>query len=277
MSDAVPPADGRAAICRLAHAFGAFPQVLAVALAGSRAGGLDDPYSDFDLYVYTTRDVPIDERRKLLGEHAEIDNRFWEPGDESIDQATGARIDIMYRMPEWIEGQLDRVLLRHEASLGYTTCFWYNVLHSEALFDPRGWYGSLRNRAGIGYPDLLRRAIVAKNWPVLRRNQSSYRRQIELAVSRGDTVSVQHRVTAFLASFFDIWFALQRKPHPGEKRLLTHLSAPWDSLVRALVEASHEELPNRVQTLMDRLDARLAEEGLLAAAGRIEHAAARVS
>lgn len=273
----MPPEDGRDAICRLAQAFGTFPQVLAVALAGSRAGGLDDLYSDFDIYVYATREVPIDQRRKLLGEDAEIDNRFWEPGDESFDPATGVRIDVMYRSPEWMEGRLDRVLLRHEASLGYTTCFWYNVLHSQTLFDPRGWYRALQHRAGIEYPDVLRRAIVAKNWPILRRNQSSYSHQIGLALSRGDTVSVQHRVTALLASFFDIWFALERKPHPGEKRLLTRLPAPWESLVRALIEASYEDLPNCVHALIDRLDARLAEEGLLAPAGRIEHAAAWVS
>src|SRR5450755_407877 len=106
MSDPVSPTDGCAVAGRLAQAFGAFPQVLAVALAGSRAAGAHDSFSDLDLYVYATREVPSDERRKLLGEGAEIDNRFWEPGDESFDPATGVRIDIMYRSPEWIERQL---------------------------------------------------------------------------------------------------------------------------------------------------------------------------
>src|SRR5581483_2814127 len=137
MSDAVPPADGRDAICRLAQAFGTFSQVLAVAFGGSRAGGLDDPYSDFDLYVYTTREVPIDERRKLLGEHAEIGNQFWEPGDESIDQPTGARIDIMYRTPEWIEGQLDRILFASRGLTGIHHLFLVQRASLRGLFDPR--------------------------------------------------------------------------------------------------------------------------------------------
>ena len=87
-------------------------------LAGSRGAATGDLESDFDIYVYTLRQVPVEFRRGLMGESAEID----------------------YRSPEWIESQLDRVLVRQEATLGYTTCFWYNVNHSEALFDPRGWY-----------------------------------------------------------------------------------------------------------------------------------------
>ncbi len=41
----------------------------------------------------------------------------------------------------------------------------------------------------------LKRAIVARNHPILRETLSSYRHQIERAVQRGDSVSVQHRVS----------------------------------------------------------------------------------
>jgi predicted nucleotidyltransferase len=248
---------------RLAQRFGELPQVVAVALAGSRGAGAHDAESDFDLYVYCARDVAVEFRRAFMGEAAEIDNRFWEPGDEWSDPATGARLDIMYRYPAWMEDQLDRVLVRHAAAIGYTTCFWYNIIHSEALSDPRGWYCQLQERARIPYPEELRRAVVAKNWPILRRNRSCYRRQIAVALNRGDAVSVQHRVTALLASYFDVWFAMERKAHPGEKRLLTHLPDPWALLVRAVLDAQPEVLLARIDSLLDRLDARLAEEGLL--------------
>jgi catechol 2,3-dioxygenase-like lactoylglutathione lyase family enzyme/predicted nucleotidyltransferase len=258
---------------RLAQQFAELPQVVAVVLAGSRGAGASDQESDFDLYVYTLRDVPVEFRRSLLGEGAEIDNRFWESGDEWCEPSTHTRLDIMYRSPGWIEDQLDRVLVRHEAAIGYSTCFWYNIIHSEALLDPRGWYHQLQNRAHVSYPDGLRRAVVKKNWPILRRNHSSYRRQIELALNREDAVSVQHRLTALLASFFDVWFAMERQAHPGEKRLLTYLPKPWASLVRAVLGAQPQALLREIDTLLDPLDTRLIEEGLLDPVAQIEHAA----
>src|ERR1700739_752853 len=95
----------------LARRFAEFPGVRAGVLAGSRSVGTDDPQSDFDLYVYTSAEIPVEFRRALLGERAEIDNRFWEPGDEAHDLTRGLKLDIMYRSPQWIEEQLDRVLV----------------------------------------------------------------------------------------------------------------------------------------------------------------------
>src|SRR5208282_1288851 len=115
----------------IAARFSVFPDVTAVALAGSEGAGEADALSDIDLYVYAGAEIPIRQRRAAAGVFAdrmEIDNRFWEPGDEWIDRASGRRIDIMYRSPAWIRDQLARVLERHEASLGYSTCFWWNVL-----------------------------------------------------------------------------------------------------------------------------------------------------
>jgi len=245
----------------LARRFGEIESVQAVVVAGSRGAGSADVQSDFDIYVYASNEIPHAFRRALLGDAAEIDNRFWEPGDETID-GSGRRIDIMYRSPQWIEDQLDRILVRHQASIGYTTCFWFNVLHSQPLFD-RGWFADFHKRINIEYPEALRRAIVAKNWPILRHNQSSYRRQIELALERNDAVSVQHRTTALLASFFDVWFALERRPHPGEKRLLTHLPPEWGLRVRGILGSRDAGIVDAIDQLLDPLDSRLKKEALL--------------
>jgi predicted nucleotidyltransferase len=231
----------------VAARFALFPQVSAIALGGSEGAGEADALSDIDLYIYAGTEIPADRRRAIACDFAdrlEVDNRFWEPGDEWVERGSGRGIDIMYRSPEWIEDQLARVLVRHEASIGYSTCFWWNVLHSRALYDPRDWYAGLQQAARQPYPVELQRAIVARNLPILRNNISSYRRQIETALRRGDRVSVNHRVTAFLASYWDIVFAVNAVPHPGEKRTVEHarrlckkLPRGWEAALEGLLAA----------------------------------------
>ncbi len=203
------------------------PGVLAVALGGSLAGGLSDDESDVDLYVYADDPPPVAMRLGLIGDGrgVEIDNRFWETGDEWEDAGSGIAVDVTYRSPRWAEDQLDRVLVQHQASTGYTTAVWHNVRMSRVLADPHRWYEVLQTRANGDYPEELRRAIVAKNQPILRAARGAYRRQIAKALARNDHVSVNHRVTALLESVFDILFAVNRQTHPGEKRLLTHAQA----------------------------------------------------
>ena len=260
---------------RVAGQFASLPQVEAVVLAGSWSSEFADAASDVDLYVYVTEDIPLHERAQIAAGslRAEIGNATWEPGDEWIDAETGRSVDVMYRQVRWIEEQLDRVLVRHEASVGYSTCFWYNVLHSRLLFDRAGWFEALQRRARQGYPEQLRRAIIAKNYPLLRRNQSSYLHQIELAVRRKDIVSVNHRVAALLASYFDLLFALNELPHPGEKRLIRYATESCSTLPAKMEREVMELLGSvgkldrstmaKANALVDGLDAFLLREKMV--------------
>jgi hypothetical protein len=257
----------------IAERYARLPQVEAVALAGSHASGTADRTSDVDLYVYHQADIPVAVRASIAtsgAEYAEVDNRFWEPGDEWIDAETGIHVDVMFRTVEWIEGQLDRVLRRHEASVGYSTCLWHNVLSSQALYDREGWFQALQQDANRPYPEELVRAIVARNHPILRRSASSYRYQLEGAVARGDVVSVNHRVAALLASYFDILFAINRLPHPGEKRLVEialeqcgKLPERMDRQVRELIAAvsrGDRGVVEKADALVEGLDGLLRAE-----------------
>ena len=260
----------------MATAFSSLPGVEAVAVAGSRATGSKDERSDIDLYVYAATPISLAARRAVAarfasGADVEIGNEFWEPGDEWVEATTGVVVDVMYRTPAWIEDQLERVLVRHEASTGYSTSFWFNVLYSTALADPTGWYRQLQATASQPYPEPLRRAILTKNQPILRRTRSSYVHQIESALDRDDRVSVQHRLTALLASYFDVLFAFNRQPHPGEKRLLAFvrrhsLLAPtnFEQRVHALLAATQtSDLLGHIDALIDDLDSLLVTGGLL--------------
>lgn len=258
---------------RIAERFAAIREVEAVALAGSQTSPFADPLSDVDLYVYASEIVPLSLRAEVARDarRAEIGNSFWEPGDEWIDGETGISVDVMFRTTAWIEDQLDRVLRRHEASVGYSTCFWYNVRNSQLLFDRTGWFKDMQTRANQPYPEPLRRAIIAKNHPILRGNMSSYVRQIERALKRHDAVSVNHRVAALLASYFDIVFAVNEQPHPGEKRLLEFAQALCPRLPTGMVErvqALCSALPagdvvGRAHTMLDGLDDLLRSAGLM--------------
>ncbi len=253
----------------LAAAYAGLPSVEAVTLAGSQTTGHSGPDSDLDLYVYSRDPVAVADRARIAYARApqpEVDNRFWEAGDEWVEPDSGLGVDVMFREVAWIEEQLARVLERHEASTGCSTCLWHNVLSAQILYDREGWFGRLQAWAGRPYPEELRQAILAKNHPILRSTQSSYLHQIERAVARGDLVSVNHRVAALLAGYFDILFAHNRLPHPGEKRLLAHAAAcpqtPQDMArqVTALLRAAGEgdQVVARVNELLDSLDALLA-------------------
>lgn len=222
----------------VAQRYARFEEVEAVALSGSRTSGQDDADSDIDLYVYTGVPLTLEQRSGMtLGApHAEIGNNFWEPGDEWVDGPSGISLDVMFRDKRWIEDQLDRVLVHHAASVGYSTCFWYNVLNSQILFDRASWFRELQDRANAPYPTALKAAIIAKNFPILRSNMSSFVHQIELALVRKDQVSLNHRLTALLASYFDILFAVNETPHPGEKRLVQYATAHCKRLPRQLRE-----------------------------------------
>jgi predicted nucleotidyltransferase len=262
-----------AAADRIASRFSAFPDVEAVVLAGSRQSQFADDDSDVDLYVYASEIVPTSLRAEIArgARRSEIGNSFWEPGDEWIDDETGIGVDVMFRTTRWIEDQLDRVLERHEASVGYSTCFWYNVRNSRALFDRAGWFKALQERAGQPFPEQLKRAIIAKNHPILRDSMSSYLRQIELALARHDPISVNHRTAAMLASYFDIVFAVNGQPHPGEKRLLqfartlcAKLPTEMEERVGALLSAlPGGRVPGLANTMLDGLDELLRGAGFV--------------
>lgn len=241
-----------------------------------------DSKSDIDLYVYTQSEIPIDERTQIAVEQShqvEINNLCGEPGHAWFDTETGVGVDIMFRGVEWIEEKLDLVLNRHIASVGYSTCFWYSVLSSRVLHDRSGWFCSLQQRVDQPYPEELRRAIIRKNHPLLRRNMFSYIHQLELAVTREDVVSINHRVAALLASYFDIVFAVNRYPHPGEKRLVSiaeqrcgnvpeGMREQVNCLVRSISERGGEVMEHANQ-LIDGLDKFLEEETLYLGRGSV--------
>lgn len=211
---------------RLAAEFIKHPNCHAVGLGGSGATQKGDGTSDIDLYVFFDEILPLSFREELTRgiSRKQLDLQFWDTGDQWFDDETGIEVDVMYWHKDWIEGEIERTLDKQIAWMGYTSCFWHTVKEMKVLQDPREWLSKLTLRSQVAYPQTLKRDIIGNNLAVMSDAIPSYVNQINKAAKRGDLISVQHRVTALLESYFDVLFALNELPHPGEKRLLQALS-----------------------------------------------------
>lgn len=198
------------------------PCVEAIALGGSRAGEKFDEKSDYDIYVYCTDIIPESDRKNILSEfcsYMEIGNHFWEYED-NCTLKNGIDMDILYRDLDGICREVADVVENGNAHNGYTTCIWHNLLTCKIVFDRNGRLAQTKNRFSVPYPEKLRKNIIDRNMALLSEQMPAYRFQIEKAVGRNDFVSINHRTAAFMESYFDILFALNRQTHPGEKRLI---------------------------------------------------------
>ena len=181
-------------------AFKQLKETDAVVLGGSRSTGVNDNSSDYDIYVYLNSELSLEDNCILK---------------------SGTPIDIIYRNTEMFSQYLNMVVDEGKPFNGYTTCFWHNIINSKVLFDKTGEFTALQKKYNIPYPDTLRKNIIENNRNLLSGKLPSYDMQIKKAEARGDLVSVHHRTTEFLASYFDIIFALNKLTHPGEKRLVS--------------------------------------------------------
>ena len=105
-----------------------------------------------------------------------------------------------------------------------------------------------------------------KSWKSL-----SYLAQMKAAIARDDLINLNHRVAVWIASYSDILFAVNRRYHPGEKRLLVYMQGLPD-----LPEGAVEDVPRlcalagslssliieQVSGMLSRLDRWLLKKGL---------------
>ena len=203
--------------------FSQLPQIEAIALGGSRAGTHFDAKSDYDVYLYCTAPVPEQTRREILSRYCsymENGNSFWELED-NCTLNNGIDIDILYRNLDDFTADVAAVVEQFQSHNGYTTCMWHNLRTCKILYDGSGRLAAAKARFDVPYPPQLKDSIIARNRKLLTGTLPAYQTQVTKALNRGDLVSINHRISAFLESYFDIIFALNEQTHPGEKRLMT--------------------------------------------------------
>lgn len=194
--------------------------IVAITLGGSRASGNNDAKSDYDIYVYFTAKVESQFRQNVLSKYCkymEIAVNYFEEEDDCILN-NGIVMELIYRNINDIKNNVKEVMRNSNASLGYTTCILDNLVSAKILYEDNNVYSNIVN--SISYSDELSKNIIKKNMEMLHGVIASYDTQIVKAYQRKDMVSVNHRIAAYLASYFDILFAINKVFHPGEKRLI---------------------------------------------------------
>jgi predicted nucleotidyltransferase len=256
----------------IATEFAKLEMVEAITLGGSLATGRANTGSDIDLYIYYSEPIPLELRAKIIeprSSQMELDAPYWGTEDYWIEKESGILVEAAHES-KWPENYLKDFLENNRAHMGFTTSVWHSLLKSKILFDRNGWFASVQKLANIPYPESLTKAIIRKNFALLRGSLIAHPNQLALAAERNDVIHVHHRIDMILACYFDIAFALNRQLHPGDKRML-EVTANFEhkpegmleDVTGLLKERDFTKLKGRVDQLIDRLEALLKAQGAI--------------
>lgn len=199
-------------------------EVESIALGGSRATKKFDEHSDYDVYVYLRKPLKEEKRVNILSKYCsymEYSNSFWELEDDGVLN-NGIEIEFIYRDTDFLESIIGNLFDNKQANMGYSTCFYDNLMNSLILFDRNNYLLNLREKNKNKYTKEISDVIISKNKPLLRDSMPALFKQIKKATLRDDKIAVNHRITEFFAIYYDILFAANLVSHPGEKRLLEY-------------------------------------------------------
>lgn len=204
--------------------FSGMEEVDAIGIGGSSAAETSDSISDIDVYVFINSNIPLEKRNEIIKPISscyEIGCEYFGSGDEFFVDKLNKQLDVMYFDKNWFEGVVENTWIKHCPQNGYTTCFLYTLNILNIIYDKNNWLKNLKEKINTPYPQDLKENIIKRNMMLLKDKPfASYYEQIEKALNRNDLCSINHRISAFLASYFDILFAVNELLHPGEKRLI---------------------------------------------------------
>lgn len=251
---------------RIIKSYAGLQEVKAVAIGGSSATGSGDATSDIDLYNFVDSEPSIEQREKIALPYSskyEIGGDYFGPGDEFKVDQTGRELDVMFFDRDWFEGLVLSVWLDCRPSNSYTTAFLYTLSNLVVVYDPENWLSKLKKLISTPYPEKLRDNIINRSLMLMKDKPfSSYIEQIDKAIRRKDMNSVNHRTAAFMESYFDALFAINRLLHPGEKRLVafalsncSKLPEDFEKDMDAALTCKGPNLPKVLSAMVEKLRA----------------------
>lgn len=199
-------------------------EVQAVAIGGSSTANTSDKNSDIDVYVFVTRDIPLEIRKEFvekISSKYEVGGEYFGSGDEYFVDKLDTQLDVMFWNTNWFNSVVENIWDKHYPSNGYTTAFLYTLKNFQIIYEKENYLTNLKQKINTPYPQKLKNNIIKRNMMLIKDKPfASYYEQIKKALERNDLVSVNHRIAAFLASYFDVIFAKNEILHCGEKRLI---------------------------------------------------------
>lgn len=201
-------------------------EVKAIALGGSGVNDTSDNLSDIDVYIFIEKDIAVKNREKLVKQYSskyEVGGEYFGSGDEFFVDKLNRQLDVMYWNVNWFESIVKNTWFKYYPSNGYTTAFLFTLNNFQIIYDKDNWLKTIQDSIQTKYPHELKQNIIKRNMMLLKDKPfASYYEQIEKAINRNDIISINHRISAFMASYFDIIFAVNELLHPGEKRLVKY-------------------------------------------------------
>lgn len=248
--------------------FKQFPQVRAIAIAGSKKANTADKKSDIDVDIIVDGEIPVEERLKLVKKYSsnyEVGGEYFGPDDEFYVDKMGQQLDVVYADKNWMEDNVKNVWQNHNPSNGYTTCFLFTLKNCESICDKDGWLAGIKKQLATPYPQELKENIIKRNMMLLKDKPfASYYEQIKNALGRNDYNSVNHRIAAFMASYFDILFANNEMLHPGEKKLVKYakqnckvLPEKFEENINSLLTQPNDKTLQILDDMVEKLRATL--------------------
>ena len=252
---------GEQAVARtLAAGVAAIAGVVAVSLGGSAAYGLADAASDLDLHVYYRGALASTEHR--LAQLAHIADTgsvtsvtTW--GLEDWLRLDGQHAELIYIDLDELQATAARAYHPGLIDEAFVTAQFAYLAEGRVLHDSTGEITALRKGLRANYPEATRAALLRDN-PI---RLHAYLKAIRTAQTRGDLLYVQHRRYSVQMVFFNLLFALNRRYHPGEKRLAIHgercpirpvsLADRW--AISTQLPADAAALPEQLETLVNDL------------------------
>ena len=228
-------------------------EVQAIAIGGSSVVKTSDSISDIDVYVFVTRDISLEYRQKLVEKYSskyEVGGEYFGSGDEYFVDELNVQLDVMFWNVDWFNSVVSNAWEKFYPSNGYSTCFLYTLKNFEIIYEKDDYLTNLKQKIDMPYPQELKNNIINRNMMLLKDKPfASYYEQIEKAIKRGDNVSLNHRISAFLASYFDVLFAKNELLHSGEKRLVKFaldnckiLPRDFDSNIEKLLTSKDDDI-----------------------------------